>query len=64
MNSKEADRAVRRVKATMEIEGFELSKRDLITLKEVAMGKLSSDLLIKEYKERVSNLTGNATYEY
>lgn len=64
MNSKEADRAVRRVKATMEIEGFKLSKRELITLKEVAQGKISSDLLIKKYKERVSNIIGNSKYEY
>lgn len=63
MNSKEADRAVKRVKATMEIEGFELSKKDLITLKEVAQGTLSSDLLIKEYKEKVLTISGNIKYE-
>jgi len=64
MDSKEADRAVRRVKATMEIEGFRLSKKDLIILKEVAQGRLSSDLLIKEYKEKILNITGNFKYEY
>jgi hypothetical protein len=64
MDSKEADRAVRRVKATMEIEGFKLSNKDLITLKEVAQGKLSSDFLIKEYKERVLNTMENSKYGY
>lgn len=64
MDSKKADRAVRRVKATMEIEGFKLSNKDLITLKDVAQGKLNSDLLIREYKERVSNVMGNSKYGY
>lgn len=64
MDSEKADRAVRRVKATMEIEGFKLSNKDLITLKEVAQGKLSSDFLIKEYKEKILNATENPKYGY
>lgn len=64
MNLKEVDRAVRRVKATMEIEGFKLSKTDLITLKEVAQGKLNSDFLIEQYKKKILNLAENSSYEY
>lgn len=59
LSNKEIDKSIARVQATMEIEGFKLNKMDLKILRKVAEGKLDSDKLIREYKNKVSIFTGN-----
>lgn len=54
----EIERAILRIKATMEIEGFELSKYELGILEKVGLGKLNSDDLINKYIKRVSKISG------
>lgn len=54
----EIEKAILRIKATMEIEGFELSKYELGILEKVGLGKLNSDDLINKYIKRVSKISG------
>lgn len=54
----EIEKAILRIKATMEIEGFELSRYELNVLEKVGLGKLNSDELINKYVKRVSKIAG------
>jgi hypothetical protein len=52
------ENSVKRVKATMEIEGFKLNKNDTKRLMMIGEKQLNGDKVIEKYIRRVTKLTG------